>query len=94
MLLGHMMHQPLSVGSLIDYAARYHADTKIVSAVTEGGFERTSWGEVGANAHRIGSALRARGLQPGDRVGTLAGTTAGTWNSTSASPARAWSATR
>ena len=67
-----MMHQPLSVGSLIDHAARYHADTEIVSALTEGGFERTTWGEVGANARRIGSALRARGLEPGDRVGTLA----------------------
>lgn len=72
MLLGQMMHQPLTVGSLIDHAARYHADTEIVSALTEGGFERTTWGEVGANAHRIGSALKARGLQPGDRVGTLA----------------------
>ena len=46
MLLGRMMHQPLSVGSLIDHAARYHADTEIVSALTEGGFERTTWGEV------------------------------------------------
>ncbi|MDO5370541.1 long-chain fatty acid--CoA ligase [Paracoccus sp. (in: a-proteobacteria)] len=72
MLLGQMMHQPLSVGSLIEHAARYHADTEIVSALTEGGFERTTWAEVAANAHRIGSALRGRGLQPGDRVGTLA----------------------
>jgi len=72
MLLGQMMHQSLSVGSLIDHAARYHGDTEIVSALTEGGFERTTWAEVAANAHRIGSALRARGLQPGDRVGTLA----------------------
>lgn len=72
MLLGRMMHQPLSVGSLIDHAVRYHGDTEIVSALTEGGFERTTWGEVGANARRIGSALRARGLETGDRVGTLA----------------------
>ena len=55
MLLGRMMHQPLSVGSLIDHAARYHGDTEIVSALTEGGFERTTWGEVGANARRYGS---------------------------------------
>ena len=71
-LLGQMMHQPLSIGALIDHAARYHADTEIVSALTEGGFERTSWGQVGANAHRVGSALRARGMEPGDRIGTLA----------------------
>lgn len=50
MLLGRMMHQSLSIGSLIDHAARYHAGTEIVSALTEGGFEHTTWGEVGANA--------------------------------------------
>ncbi|WP_269429066.1 long-chain fatty acid--CoA ligase [Paracoccus sanguinis] len=72
MLLGRMMHQSLSIGSLIDHAARYHAGTEIVSALTEGGFEHTTWGEVGANAHRIGSALIARGVEKGDRIGTLA----------------------
>jgi len=72
MLLGRMMHQSLSIGSLIDHAARYHAGTEIVSALTEGGFEHTTWGEVGANAHRIGSALIARGMEKGDRIGTLA----------------------
>ena len=72
MLLGQMMHQPLSIGALIDHAARYHADTEIVSALTGGGFERTSWGQVGENAHRIGSALRRRGIETGDRIGTLA----------------------
>ena len=44
MLLGRMMHQSLSIGSLIDHAARYHAGTEIVSALTEGGFEHTTWG--------------------------------------------------
>lgn len=72
MLLGRMMQQSLSIGALIDHAARYHASTEIVSAKTEGGFERTTWGEVGRNAHRIGSALRLRGMEPGDRIATLA----------------------
>ena len=72
MLLGRMMHMPLTIGSLIDHAGRYHAGTEIVSALTEGGFERTTWGGVAANAHRIGAALLARGMQPGDRIGTLA----------------------
>lgn len=72
MLLGQMMHAPLTIGSLIDHAARNHGDTEIVSALTEGGFERTDWGAVAANAHRIGSALLARGMAAGDRIGTLA----------------------
>jgi len=72
MLLGKMMHQPLTVGSLIDHAAHYHAETEIVSALTEGGFERSTWARVGENARRIGSALQGRGMEPGDRIGTLA----------------------
>lgn len=72
MLLGKMMHQPLTMGSLIDHAARYHAETEIVSALTEGGFERSNWRRIGENARRIGSALQQRGMEPGDRIGTLA----------------------
>ena len=61
MPLGQMMYKPLSIATLIDHAARYHADTGIVSVITEGGLERLTWGEVAANAHRIASALRQRG---------------------------------
>lgn len=69
---GGMMYQQLSIASLIDHAARYHGDTEIVSAVTEGGFERLDWATVGANARRIASALVRRGMKPGDRIATLA----------------------
>lgn len=71
-MLGKMMHQPLSIGSLIDHADRYHHQTEIVSAVTEGGFERTTWGQVAQNAHRLASALMNRGMENGDRIATLA----------------------
>ncbi len=72
MLLGRMMTQPLSIGSLIDHAARWHGATEIVSALTEGGFERVTWGAVADNARRIASALIRRGIEPGDRIGTVA----------------------
>ena len=36
MLRGLMMDQPLLISSLIDHAARYHADTEIVSRTVEG----------------------------------------------------------
>lgn len=72
MLLGRMMRQPLTIASLIGHTARYHGETEIVSALTMGGFERTSWAGVARNARRIGSALQARGIEPGDRIGTLA----------------------
>ncbi|HRO15076.1 MAG TPA: long-chain fatty acid--CoA ligase [Paracoccus sp. (in: a-proteobacteria)] len=72
MFLGRMMMQPLSIASLIDHAARYHGGTEIVSALTEGGFERTTWAQVAENARRLASALARRGMAPGDRIGTLA----------------------
>ena len=71
---GGMMYQQLSIASLIDHAARYHGDTEIVSAVTEGGFERLDWATVGANARRIASALVRRGMKPGDRIALIAET--------------------
>ncbi|WP_170338424.1 long-chain-fatty-acid--CoA ligase [Ruegeria arenilitoris] len=71
-MLGQMMTQPLLISSLIDHAARYHGQTEIVSVETDGTVTRTNWGEIGANARRMGSALTKLGLQPQDRIGTLA----------------------
>ncbi|MBY6081306.1 long-chain-fatty-acid--CoA ligase [Ruegeria arenilitoris] len=71
-MLGQMMTQPLLISSLIDHAARYHGQTEIVSVETDGTVTRTNWGEIAANAGRMGSALTKLGLQPQDRIGTLA----------------------
>ncbi|MRS16301.1 long-chain-fatty-acid--CoA ligase [Enterobacteriaceae bacterium RIT691] len=67
-----MMYQPLTSGSLIDHAARYHADTEIVSVNTRGGTERTTWQQVAHNAHRVASALDHLGVPSGARCATLA----------------------
>ena len=71
-MLGQMMTKPLLISSLIEHASRYHGDTTIWSVETAGGVTETSWGEVGANARRLGSALTALGLEPQARCGTLA----------------------
>ena len=71
-MLGQMMHMPLTIGSMIDHAARFHAAGEIVSVETKGGVENSTWGEVGANSHRLASALRKLGLEPGARCGTIA----------------------
>ena len=71
-MLGQMMTKPLLISSLIEHAGRYHGDTTIWSVETAGGVTETSWGEVGANARRLGSALTALGLEPQARCGTLA----------------------
>lgn len=72
-----MMYQPLTIGSLIDYAAQYHGDTDIVSVNTYGGIENVTWGSVALNSHRLADALRKLGVQKGDRCGTIA------WNNRS-----------
>lgn len=71
-MLGQMMNFPLTIGSLVDHAARYHGDTGIVSVNTLGGTEDTTWGQVGANAHRLGDALAQLGLAPQTRCATIA----------------------
>ncbi|RNF34437.1 long-chain-fatty-acid--CoA ligase [Paracoccus methylarcula] len=69
---GTMMHQPLTTGSLIGHAARYHGGTEIVSVETAGGIERTTWAGVDANARKLASALDRLGVSPGARCGTIA----------------------
>jgi len=71
-MLGKMMSQPLTIGSMIDHAAHYHAKGEVVSVETTGGLQRTTWGEVGARAHKLASALGKLGIQQGDRCATIA----------------------
>ncbi|MDA7967291.1 long-chain-fatty-acid--CoA ligase, partial [Ruegeria sp.] len=71
-MLGQMMTQPLLISSLIDHAERYHGETGIISVETDGTVTETTWAEIARNARRMGSALDQLGLQPQDRIGTLA----------------------
>lgn len=69
---GTMMTQALTTGSLIAHAEKYHAGTEVVSVETDGTTARTTWGEVGANARRMKSALDALGVSDGARCATIA----------------------
>ncbi len=71
-MLGQMMTQPLLISSLIDHAERYHGQTEIHSVETDGTITQTNWSEISRNARRLASALTQLGLQPQDRIGTLA----------------------
>ncbi|PJE35255.1 long-chain fatty acid--CoA ligase [Pseudooceanicola lipolyticus] len=72
-MLGQMMTEPLLISSLIEHAARYHAETSIWSVdTTGGGVEETSWGEVAQNARKLGAVLSGLGLEPQARCATLA----------------------
>ncbi|MCV2890956.1 long-chain-fatty-acid--CoA ligase [Ruegeria aquimaris] len=71
-MLGSMMKQELLISDLIVHAAKYHADTEIVSRETTGEITVTNWAEVDASARKLASALGKMGLEHGDRIATLA----------------------
>jgi fatty-acyl-CoA synthase len=73
-MFGLMQDRPLLVSSLIEYAASIHGDTEVVSRLADG-IHRSSWRTIHTRAKQLAKALLALGVQPGDRVATLA------WNS-------------
>ena len=74
-MLGLMQDRPLLISSLIEHAAAYHADTEIVSRLPEGPIRRTTWSRVRDQSKQVANALAQLGIEPADRVATLA------WNS-------------
>ena len=72
---GLMQDRPLLISSLIEHAATFHPHTEIVSRLPEGTVHRTDWMGVRQRARQVANALQTLGVQPGERVGTLA------WNS-------------
>lgn len=71
-MLGTMQDWPLLVSKLIDHAAIYHGQREIVSLSCEGPKHRTNWATVRGRAKQVAGALRRLGMQPGDRIATLA----------------------
>jgi 3-(methylthio)propionyl---CoA ligase len=71
-MLGLMSERPLLVSSLIEHAARYHGDIEIVSRLVDGSIHRCSYGEAARRSKQLANALVRLGIEPGDRVGTLA----------------------
>src|SRR4051794_21256202 len=69
---GLMSERPLLVSSLIEHAARYHGDVEIVSRLVDGTTHRYGYAEAARRSKQLANALRRLGIQPGDRVGTLA----------------------
>lgn len=72
MLTGLMMHRPLLVTDILDYAAEVHPDQEVVSSTVEGGLHRASYPQLRLRIARLAHALRGMGVGRGDRVATLA----------------------
>lgn len=65
----------LNTTTLIRHAARTHGDQEIVYRTPDGGWDRYTYADCYARVCRSANALRALGVEPGDRVGIL------DWNS-------------
>jgi fatty-acyl-CoA synthase len=71
-MIGGMMQQPLLVSTLLRHAERHHPTQEIVSRRVEGDMHRYTYRELGQRARQLAKALIAFGLEPGERVATLA----------------------
>lgn len=71
-MFGKMMHQSLLISNLIEHAAKYHADTSIISREVNGQITTTNWLQVQQNTKRLANALTTFGLSTGDRLATIA----------------------
>ncbi|MGR3617714.1 MAG: long-chain-fatty-acid--CoA ligase [Paracoccaceae bacterium] len=69
---GKMMHNQLTISSLIQHAADYHGGTTITSIETNGDIVHTNWGNVERNARKLAAALARLGLSMGDVAATIA----------------------
>ncbi|MGA9659840.1 MAG: long-chain fatty acid--CoA ligase [Asticcacaulis sp.] len=69
---GLMMDGPLLIPSILEYAARYHADKDIVSRNEDHSLHRYTYRDASIRARKLAKALIKLGLKTGDRVGTLA----------------------
>jgi len=72
---GMMMHRDLRIIDILTFAAEAYGDQGIVSACEDGSRHRISYPQVLGRVAQLSHALVAMGVQPGDRIGTLA------WNS-------------
>jgi fatty-acyl-CoA synthase len=66
------MQQPLLISSLLTHAERHHGEQEVVSRRVEGDIHRETYKEMAARSRRMAKAIAALGVQPGDRVATLA----------------------
>ena len=71
-MLGQMQNWPMTVDKILDHAQAWHGDREVVSRAVEGPIVRTTYARIHERAKRLSNALLAMGVQPGDRVATLA----------------------
>lgn len=69
---GLMMERPLLITDIMRFAERNFPDVEIVSVTLDAPRHRSTWREVFRRSRQLANALTAAGIQPGDRVASLA----------------------
>jgi len=71
-MLGLMQSHGLMISSILTHAARHHGSAEILSRTHENVTHRYTWADVERRSRRLVRALQRLGIEPRDRVGTLA----------------------
>lgn len=71
-MIGQMMCQPLLISSLLRHAERHHGNQLVVSRRVEGDIHRYTFRDLAQRSRKLAKAMTALGVQPGQRVGTIA----------------------
>jgi fatty-acyl-CoA synthase len=69
---GLMMDWPLIIPSILRRAAQFFPEKEIVSRWGDGTLHRMTYRDLQVRVHRLMNAMRGLGIQPGDRVATVA----------------------
>jgi fatty-acyl-CoA synthase len=71
-MLGLMQDWPLLIHRIIDHAATFHGDRKVITRSVEGPIVETDYKTIRARALKVAQRLDQDGIKLGDRVATLA----------------------
>ena len=71
-MLGLMQDWPLLLHRIIDHAANFHGERKVITRSIEGPIVETNYRQIRARALKVAQRLEKDGIKLGDRVATLA----------------------
>ncbi len=66
-----MQDFPLTIATILRYAAGVHGDRTVATATGDGGYRHATYAEVGGRAARLANALRRLGVTGDERVATF-----------------------
>ena len=72
MMQGMMMHRPLLISDILEFAASAYSEQEIISRRVEGDIHRATYAQTRGRVSQLSHALVELGVGPSDRVATLA----------------------